>query len=164
MSWDAAALSLNLLGFICLKILVPFWQGGNEASFAQSQTDLVSNAEKEAFISSLLRPPLLTIAETAGSPGWWSVLHRRAATQNLGVCLPCPSEFVVLTNSERLPVIGSWALRDYKESGDGVIEGKQVGRGVWLEELRKAHLLASGIKPDCSERECHRQRERQGTD
>lgn len=123
MSWDAAALSLNLLGFICLKILVPFWQGGNKASFAQSQTDLVSNAEKEAFISSLLRPPLLTIAETAGNP---------AATQNLGVCLPCPSEFVVLTNSERLPVIGSWALRDYKESGDRVIEGKQVGREVWL--------------------------------
>lgn len=38
-------------------------------------------------------------------------------------------------------MIGAWALRDSKESGDGVIEGKQVGRGVWLEELRKAHLL-----------------------
>lgn len=154
MSWDATVHSLNLLGFICHKILVPFWEGGNEASFAQSQTDLVSNAEKEAFISSLLRPPLLR----------WSVLYRRAATQNLGVCLQCPSEFMVLTNSERLPVIVSWALRDYKESGGGVIEGKQVGRGVWLEELRKAHLLASGIKPDCSERECRRQRERHGTD
>lgn len=54
-------------------------------------------------------------------------------------------------------MIGSWALRDYKESGDGVIEGKQVGREVWLEELRKAYLLASGIKPDYSERECRRQ-------
>lgn len=69
------------------------------------------------------------------------MLHQRAATQNLWLCLQGPSEILVLTNSERLPVVGAGALRDYKESRDGVIEGKQVGRGVWLEELRKVHLL-----------------------